>query len=484
MNIVLIDPQSTIANGVRCLSTRLRENNYPVRLIFEQGNTNRMICDSNYIYRYKQSVLDEIIEFCQGADLVGFSLMTNFFDRARQLTVEIKKRLSVPVVWGGIHPTMCPEESLEYADIVCIGEAENSLIELIKKMEQGRDYFDTRGFAFKKNGQIIKNDPSQLVKADEIPPPDYNYQEHWIISEGRLIKLSEKGFLKLNGNQLSYATSRGCPYKCSYCGNNVLLKLYPDGFLRARSLTGVVNELERIVNKIPGINKIFFNDDNFMSHTIDEFREFAAMYKRKVNLPFSCITTPASNEQKFKILSGVGLQAVYFGLQTVNENVLREYNRPVSNSKVRQAAMDLAKYESKIKINFDVILDSPFETDYERLNTIRFLLDLPLKFSLWFFSLTFYPGTALTAKAVKEGIIKKSTYQKCEQGPRSNLINLLFYFTHLAGQGRFPRWVVRLLCSKLIFLVLNRKILNVILYHFGQYRNRRRYYDSGAENYQ
>lgn len=484
MNIVLIDVQGIIASGIRSLSTRLREDRHSVKLIFEKGNTNRMICDANYIYRYKQSVLDGLLELCQDADLVGFSLMTNFFDRVKQLTVEIKKRLSIPVVWGGIHPTVCPEECLEYADIVCIGEAENLFTELIRKMEEGTNYFGTSGFAFKKNGGIIKSNPGPLVKTNEIPPPDYNIQKHWIISEGKLIKLTDKNFSEFIGNQLSYSTSRGCPYKCSYCGNNALLRLYPNGFLRMRSLSDVLNELEWILNKFPGIKRIFFTDDNFMSHSIDEIREFASVYKRKINLPFSCITTPAYNDEKFKILFAVGLKAVYFGLQTVNENVLRQYNRPINSKKIKQLAMDLTKYESKIKINYDVILDSPFETNYERLNTLRFLLNLPIRFSLWFFSLTFYPGTSLTARAIQEGIVKKSTLQKCEQGPKLNVINLLFYLAGSAGQGKIPRWIVKFLSNKFIFFVLNRKMLNFILGHYGQYIYRKRYYYLRAENYE
>lgn len=484
MNIVLIDVQDIIANGVRSLSTKLKENNHTVRIIFEKGSTNRMICNRNYIYRYKQSVLDEIIEFCQDADLIGFSLMTNSFDRVRQLTSEIKKSLSVPVVWGGIHPTVCTEECLEYADIVCIGEGENSFIELTEKMEKGIDYFDTKGFTFRKNESIINNAPGLLAKADELPTPDYNLQRHWIISEGRLIKLADKNLSEFMGNQLSYITSRGCPYKCSYCGNNALLRLYPNGFLRMRNLLGVVNELECILSQSPGIKKIFFSDDNFMSHSIDEFREFASVYKRKINLPFSCITTPARSDEKFKILFAVGLKAVYFGLQTVNENVLRQYNRPLNSKRVKQVTMDLAKYESKMKINYDVILDSPFETDYERLNTIRFLLSLPIRFSLWFFSFTFYPGTFLTTRAVKEGIIKKFTCRKCEQGPELNVINLLFYLVHIAGQRKIPRWIVKFLSTRFIFSILNRKILNFMLHHFGQYIYRKRYYHLRAENYE
>ena len=90
MKIVLIDLQGIIANGIRSLSTKLKENNHSVKLIFENGNTYRMIWNRNYIYQYKPSVLNDVVEACKEADLIGFSVMTNFFDRAKQLTEHIK----------------------------------------------------------------------------------------------------------------------------------------------------------------------------------------------------------------------------------------------------------------------------------------------------------------------------------------------------------------------------------------------------------
>jgi radical SAM superfamily enzyme YgiQ (UPF0313 family) len=492
MRIVLFDLQGLNANGLRSLSTKLKENSHSVKLIFERGNTYRMIWNNNYIYQYKQSVLNEIVDFCADADLVGFSVMTNFYDRARQLTVAIKNRLSIPVIWGGIHPTICYEECLECADIVCVGEAENTLIELVNKMQRGDDYFDTKGFVFKKNGKLINNALNlELVKEDEIPQQDYGPDNHYIIYDGRLVKLTRENFTGYARYQLEYETSRGCPYKCSYCCNDVFHKLYSNSkLLRKKKIIDIINDVERIINIYPDFKEIFFTDDDFMARSIDEFKEFASEYKKRIKIPFSCFATPVSySEDKMDILFTAGLEYVNFGLQTVNENVQRQYNRLMKSERIRQIALKFNKYygSKRMKsVRFDIMLESPFETDLERLNTIKFLLSLPIEFTLSYFSFTFYPGTSITDRAIKKGIIKgdkESIYRKTVKGPKLSLINLLFVLTKMAAQKKFPRWGVRLLSSKFIFSVLNRKIFNAILYHIGQYRYKRKYYKLEPGNY-
>ena len=67
--------------------------------------------------------------------LVGITLMTQYYDAGVQISQRLKAKIKAPIIWGGIHPTVRPEESLNHADIVCIGEGEMALLELIQKME-------------------------------------------------------------------------------------------------------------------------------------------------------------------------------------------------------------------------------------------------------------------------------------------------------------------------------------------------------------
>src|SRR4030067_2810348 len=98
------------------------------------------------VKRYEECVLDELVSLCAGSDLIGLTLMTNFFDNAVQITTRLKRVLDIPVIWGGVHPTIRPDESLEYADMVCVGDGEDALLALVRKMGNGNDYLNIDNF--------------------------------------------------------------------------------------------------------------------------------------------------------------------------------------------------------------------------------------------------------------------------------------------------------------------------------------------------
>ena len=127
--------------------------------------------------RYTDQILDQVTFLCRGSDLVGVTLMTNFFDGAVQVTERIKRDLDVPVIWGGVHPTIRPQESLEYADIVCVGDGEDAVLELMDRMAAGRDWSDIPNLWIKRGDVIVRNPPRPLQSnLDIYPPPDYSLE--------------------------------------------------------------------------------------------------------------------------------------------------------------------------------------------------------------------------------------------------------------------------------------------------------------------
>ena len=149
MNIVLISPYEDLqAFGIRTLSACLKRAEHDVRLIF---------LPRRFTERYKEQTLKELVEFSEGADLIGISLMTNYFDNVVQLTLALKNHTRIPILWGGIHPSVRPEECLKYADMVCIGEGEEALVELAKRMNEGQNCYDVKNIWFKGKGNLITN---------------------------------------------------------------------------------------------------------------------------------------------------------------------------------------------------------------------------------------------------------------------------------------------------------------------------------------
>ena len=139
MNITLISPYPDLRGfGIRTLSACLKAEQHDVQMIFLPT---RFDSDS-FVHSYEESTLDDLIDLARSSDLVGNSLMTNFFDNAVQMTQQLKKDLEAPILWGGIRPTIRPEECLNYADMICIGEGEHAVVELAKRMSAGEDYMD------------------------------------------------------------------------------------------------------------------------------------------------------------------------------------------------------------------------------------------------------------------------------------------------------------------------------------------------------
>ena len=155
MKITLISPYPDItAFGIRTISAYLKNHGHKTQLIFLPDPFGDNLAFG--VKRYNESVLDALIPLCKDSNLIGISLMTNFYEGAVQITKKLKSGLKAPVIWGGIHPTIRPEESLEYADIVCVGDGEDAVLELVVKMGKGESYHDVKNLWFKCNEKVVK----------------------------------------------------------------------------------------------------------------------------------------------------------------------------------------------------------------------------------------------------------------------------------------------------------------------------------------
>lgn len=100
-------PLDLSAFGVRTLSAFLKQKRIEVRNIFLPGGIEKYRYRNEYLYQYSKKLLDEIVDLCKGSDLIGISIMSNYFERAIQLTSEIKKATQLPVIWGGYIRLLC-----------------------------------------------------------------------------------------------------------------------------------------------------------------------------------------------------------------------------------------------------------------------------------------------------------------------------------------------------------------------------------------
>ena len=323
MNITLISPYPDLqAFGIRTVSACLKQQGHDVQLLF---------LPKPFSEGYEDITLAEIVQLSKDSNLIGISLMTNFFLNAVQITEKLKENHDIPVLWGGIHPTIRPGECLNYADIVCIGEGEESIIELASKLENDPRCTDTRGMWFKRKERIIKNQLRPLIQnLDDIPFQDYDYNTHFLLNNGRIQKMDIK---QLDPHYMTIPT-RGCPFACTYCCNNTINKMYDkQGRLRKRSIDNVIEELTGIKTRLPFIKSVKFDDDSFFSYSPGEIMVFSQKYKEHIALPLAITgANPLTlTGEKLDMLVDAGLKTFRMGIQSGSECTKKLYKRHHGN---------------------------------------------------------------------------------------------------------------------------------------------------------
>ncbi len=443
----------------------------------------------HFIDRFENRTMDEVVEISKGSDLVGISLMTNYFDNGVQITQRIKKDLNIPVMWGGIHPTIRPEECLDHADIACLGEGEESVVELVRKMKAGENYHDVLGMCSKNQGKPIINGTRPLPQdLDSIPFADYAFSKHFVLDNNKTIRPMDAELLQKYGDK-TYTTMciRGCPFVCTYCCNNTFNTLYPkEKRVRKRSIDNIISELLQVKNLWPSLETIRFDDDEFFVYTVEEIREFSEKYKAMIGVPLSIpgITPATMTREKLAPLVDAGLKYVRIGVQSGSERALKLYKRPCTNKQVEKAATIINEFKDKLDPPaFDIILDSPWEDDNDLVETLMLLTSLPAPFFLSLFSLTFYPATYLYDKAKSEGLIKndlEDVYRKFYYGCKKTYLNGLFFLLNeytVRGHRISPE-MMRLLTSKsliklrinwLLYYMLKLQLIPIVIIHRVSY---------------
>ena len=459
--ITLISPFSTIHSfGLRCISSCLKKEGFDVNLLF---------MPISFTKKYEENVLNDMIEVSKDSFLIGISTMSNYFDNIVKITKKIKTELEdTVVVWGGIHSTIKPLECLDYADAVCIGEGEESIIELAKKIRNEESYYDTDGIWFNNDGKIIKNVIRPLIQnLDSIPFQDYDYKSHYII-DNHYIKRMDLGLLNkyIEGVYLTMAT-RGCPHRCTFCCNNFFNKMYVgQKIVRKRSADNIIKELLQI-KKIAKC--IRFDDDAFCIQSLEEIKKFSILYKENIDLPFIVTgATPLTlTRDKLSFLVDAGLIEIRMGIQTGSKKTQKLYNRQFSNQQIMSVAKIINEFNGKIKPpRYDIILDNPYETEKELNETLLLLNSLPVPYHLNIFSLVFFPATEMYDRAKKDNLITdeiNEIYHKSYRTSSNTYYNRLFFL--LQNYAKSNKKIRKNIMELLVNPKMQRLKLNWLIYY-------------------
>ena len=229
--------------------------------------------------RFDEGRVSDVIEDFR-PDLVAVSSTSGTIGVAGKVIGFVHDRYGVPIVLGGVHATVVPEEAVKIRGLfaVCVGEGEFPLLELCEQLDSGRLNFRVRNMWFVRRGRIVKNPIRDLMHdLDGLPFGDrsiFDYSE----------KVRKTGHVEVSAG-------RGCPYHCTICINHSLQEIYHNKgkFVRLRSVKNVLTEIEQLVCHYPGIKVINFYDETF---TLNKrwLKKFCEAYRERIGISFMCST--------------------------------------------------------------------------------------------------------------------------------------------------------------------------------------------------
>jgi len=397
MHITMISADDEVwAIGMRSISSTLRQAGHQTTMIFA-GASKAPI---------NESVIQGIAAQVGDSEIIGISSMSRGSSRAKTL-IEGLRPLGRVIVWGGIHPTLFPEDCTAHADIVCRGEGEGFMLDVAERVASGRELTDIPNGAYLADGHTILNDLRPLITdLDGLPLLDFAFENEYILDPtGMLVQntgMKEKGVVLFSG-------SRGCNNSCTYCSNSQLKSIYrgKGRYVRKMSIPRFIEAAREYQRLFPRAKEFYFTDEDFFARPVEEMRELAETYPREVGIPFECMASPRQvTEEKVALATKAGMFQIDVGLESGSVRVRRDvFNRSIDDETQVKAAIAINK-DKRVKAVYFLIIGNPYEERQDLLDGIRLLEKLPPPFSLRAYNLVFIPGTKLFERACQDGIIK------------------------------------------------------------------------------
>jgi len=158
------------------------------------------------------------------------------------------------------------------------------------------------------------------------------------------------------------------------------------------------------------IEVVIFGDDDFFTRSKKQLEKFAQKYRKKIGLPFGiAVSANTYDKEKMEILLDSGLKVVQVGVQSGSQRTLDEvYYRKIKVSKTRKVVHQITSYHKThgLDLLLDFIIDNPYETTNDIIQTYKYILDVPLHVRINIFFLAFFPGTPIYDRALKDGFIE------------------------------------------------------------------------------
>lgn len=333
-------------------------------------------------------------------DLVAVSATSTDYE----LGLSLLKNVEVPVLFGGLHATIAPEDVISHPKVTHIfrGEAEEIIANLVEKVLNGESLDGFKGVWYKKDGRLIKNEGVPVVNdLNNLPIPD------WSIFDDRHFLRPFKGKVYRVG---AFELSRGCPYSCTYCVNHIMQKLTGGaGHYREKSVDKAIDEVKKLTKEF-NIGLIKFWDENFLGFKKNS-TDFLKRYIEEVGLPFMIQTRPEGLTEEFaQLLKKANCVNLSLGIESGNENTRRNFlKRYPRNEDIIRGFKIARKYG--LRTTAFIILGLPNEARKEVFDSINLVRECQPSVVNTFL-LYPYKGTEIREWCIKNGWLDPNSRQE------------------------------------------------------------------------
>lgn len=319
----------------------------------------------------------EEIDYTWKADLVGISVRTMFAKRAYKISETYGQR-GVKTVLGGIHPSMCPEDALQYCDTVVIGEAEEVWGRLLKDAEED---------CLKR---LYKAEKLADLKTSPMPARS---------------SLSKEKYLSD-----IVQTTKGCPFHCEFCS----VYAFDGQKIRHKTIEQVIIEVQNVISttcvKYKKKQAIFFADDNIIADKKFARELFLALKPYNINWMCQASINISEEEELLRLMRESGCGAIFIGFESISKDNLDSMNKGVNKRfNFLEAIQKIQSHGMLVHSSFIVGYDFDSQVTFNEL--IDFIQESNLLMPV-INILTPFPGTKLFKRFEEEKRILHKDWSK------------------------------------------------------------------------
>ena len=328
--------------------------------------------------------------------IVNVATMT--FDTDKK-TAELCRKLKIPCAAVGMHVTTIPDDAMKSSDFdfPIRGEPELISLNLAKALYNKKDLKEVKGISFKKNEKIMHNPDEKLIEnLDDLPFPARDL----LNNEKYIEPLTQEPYTLV-------ITGRGCPFNCIFCTAN----RYYGKRQRIRSPKNIVDEIEEVVKRY-GITHIGMWNDTFTFNKKQIIGLAKEILMRKIKIEWFCNSrVDTIDEEMISYMAKSGCTAITFGVESLDENILKNIKKGINIRQVENAVKLCRKY--KIRSQLHIIFGLPGETKETLKKTIKETIRINPDYAQFYCAVPF-PGTEFREYVLKKGYLKDVKWERYE----------------------------------------------------------------------